>query len=188
VKHAWTETFSGRKFEILNPKQESVTIEDIAHALSQVCRFGGHTKYFYSVAQHSYLGSFLVPEKDSLWFLLHDASEAYIGDMTTPMKHLTKAGEAYLPIEKRIMQVVCQKFNLAETQPPSVHAADVAMLHAEKEQLMGSVPWDRKWGKLIKPADVKIKELTPRKIEKLFLKRFRELQTAQTKGESNGRN
>jgi hypothetical protein len=177
VKHAWIETFSGRKFEILNPKPESIVIEDVAHALSQICRFGGHTRYAYSVAQHSYLGSFLVPEEDALWFLLHDASEAYISDLVSPLKHLTKVGEVYLPIEKRIMQAVCQKFNLPLAQPPSVHAADVAMLHAEKEQLMGSVPWDRKWGKLIKPADVKIKEMAPRKIEKLFLKRFRDLQT-----------
>jgi 5'-nucleotidase len=181
VKPAWIETFSGLKFEILNPKPEQIKIEDIAHALSQLCRFNGHTKYFYSVAQHSYLGSFLVPKEDALWFLLHDASESWLGDMTSPMKHLTKAGEAYLPIEKRIMHVVCEKFGLPEVQPPSVHAADVAMLHAEKEQLMGSVPWDRKWGKLIKPADVKIKETAPRKIEKLFLKRFQELQVLQAR-------
>jgi hypothetical protein len=177
VSKAWIETASGLKFDVLHPRLEQITIEDIGHALSQVCRFAGHTKYFYSVAQHSYLGSFLVPEEDSLWFLLHDSSEAYIGDMSSPLKHLTEAGAAYLPIEMRIMRVVCQKFNLPLAQPPSVHAADVAMLHAEKEQLMGSVPWDRKWGKLIKPADVKIKEMAPRKIEKLFLKRFRDLQT-----------
>jgi hypothetical protein len=184
VSKAWIETASGLKFDVLNPRLEQITIEDIGHALSQVCRFAGHTKYFYSVAQHSYLGSFLVPEEDSLWFLLHDSSEAYIGDMSSPLKHLTEAGAAYLPIEMRIMRVVCEKFNLPLAQPPSVHAADIVMLHAEKEQLMGSVVWDRKWGKLIKPADVKIKELTPRKIEKLFLNRFAEL----TKKENHGRN
>jgi 5'-nucleotidase len=181
MSKAWIETYTGLKFDVLNPRKEQITIQDIGHALSQVCRFAGHTKHFYSVAQHSYLGSFLVPEENALWFLLHDASEAYIGDMSSPLKHLTKAGEAYRPIEKRIMQVVCETFGLPETQPPSVHAADIAMLHAEKEQLMGSVVWDRKWGKLIKPADVKIKEITPRKIEKLFLKRFQELQALQAR-------
>ncbi len=172
---AWIETFSGLKFDILNPKPDQITVEDIAHALSQICRFGGHTKHFYSVAQHSYLGSFLVPEEDALWFLLHDASEAYIGDMVTPLKRLTEAGDAYRPVEDEIMRVICERFNLAESQPPSVHAADVAMLYAEKKQIMGPIPWDRKYGKIIKPADVEIREMQPKKIEKLFLKRFAEL-------------
>ncbi|SRR6266576_2450794 len=178
MSKAWIETFTGLKFDILNPKLNQITIEDIAHSTSMICRFGGHTKYFYPVAQHLYLGSFLVPEEDALWFLLHDASEAYIGDMTSPLKHLTKAGEAYRPIEKNIMRVVCQKFNLPEQQPASVHAADIAMLHAEKLQIMGKVPWHAElWGRIIKPADVKIKPMSPKKAERLFLMRFAELQT-----------
>ena len=175
MSKVWLETASGLKFDPLNPKPDQITIEDIAHALSQVCRFAGHTRHFYSVAQHSYLGSFLVPEEDAKWFLLHDASEAYIGDLISPLKYLTEAGKAYRPIEKRIMQVICQKFGLPEVQPPSVHAADVAMLYAEKKQIMGPIPWDRKWGKIIKPADIKIREMLPWKAKQLFLKRFLEL-------------
>jgi len=79
--------FSGGTFDILNPRAEDVRIEDIAHALSQQCRFTGHTKTFYSVAQHSVLASTLVAAPDELWALLHDASEAYMGDMNRPLKH-----------------------------------------------------------------------------------------------------
>lgn len=181
MSKCWIETFTGLKFDVLNPKPDQIVIEDIAHALSQICRFAGHTKHFYSVAQHAYLGSFLVPAEDALWFLNHDNSEAYIGDMSSPLKHLTKAGDAYRPVEKRIMRAICKKFGLPETQPDSVHIADVAMLYAEKKQIMGPIPWDRDWGKLIKPADVVIKEMSPRKAEQLFLKRFYKL-----KGEQDG--
>lgn len=172
MNKCWIETYSGKKFDVLNPKPEQIVIEDIAHALSQVCRFAGHSKFFYSVAQHSYLGSFLVPAEDAVWFLLHDSSESYIGDMSSPLKHLTEAGKAYRPIEKKIMQVICNKFGLPETQPASVDAIDIAMLYAEKKQMMGSIPWDRDWGKHIKPADVVIREMSPKVIERLFLKRF----------------
>jgi 5'-nucleotidase len=175
MSKAWIETYTGLKFDVLNPKPEQITIADIAHALSQVCRFAGHTKYFYSVGQHSYLGSFLVPSEDALWFLLHDASEAYVGDMSSPLKHLTAAGDAYRPVEQKIMRVICKKFELSESQPASVHVADTAMLYAEKKQLMGPLPWDRDWGKFIKPADVRIREMSPRKVEQLFLERFTKL-------------
>src|SRR6267378_1608096 len=96
---AWIVTYSGLQFYHLAPTPEMVCIEDIAHALSQTCRWTGHTKFHYSVAQHSIYCSFLVPAEHALAALLHDASEAYLGDMNRPLKHYTDAGPAYMKVE-----------------------------------------------------------------------------------------
>lgn len=95
--HEWITTYTGKRFSPLHPDPDDVDIEDIAHALSQICRFGGHTKEFYSVAQHCYYVAELVEEWllsiSRYWkkgvvaqALLHDASEAYLGDVVTPVK------------------------------------------------------------------------------------------------------
>ena len=91
---AWIITYSGKKFYHLAPSAEMVDIVDIAHALSLTCRWTGHTRYHYSVAQHSWYFSYLVPKEFALSALLHDASEAYLGDMNRPLKHFTPAGPA----------------------------------------------------------------------------------------------
>jgi hypothetical protein len=173
MSKAWIETYSGGKFDILDPEPDQFSIEDIAHSLSLLCRFTGHCKFFYSVAQHSYLGSYLVPEKDALWFLLHDASEAFIGDANRPLKHFTDAGKAYQTIEANIMRVICKKFGLPGEQPASVHEADNAMLFAEKDQIMQPMEWGF-WGDQ-KSAPVRISEQSPREAELCFLGRFYQL-------------
>ena len=175
IKEAWIETYTGRRFYILDPQPEQIQIEDIAHSLSLLCRFTGHVKYFYSVGQHSLLGSHLVPPQDALWFLLHDASEAYIGDMNRPLKHATRAGDAYVPVEANIMRAICRRFGLSEEEPRSVRLADNAMLYAEKEQLMAPMDADHDWGCSTEAARIKLIEMMPREIEYLFLKRFRNL-------------
>lgn len=166
------QTFTGKMFDILDPKHDQICIEDIAHALSMQCRFTGHTKFHYSVAQHSYLGSFVCQEP--LWFLLHDASEAYICDMSRPLKHFTGLGALYQTIEAKIMKVICERFGISTFQPSSVHNTDTAMLYAEKSALMRPCEWSTKWGDET-PADVKIEELTTRTVELLFLKRYQQL-------------
>jgi hypothetical protein len=175
VTDAWIETYTGLKFDILEPQPEMITIEDIAHSLSMLCRFTGHVRHFYSVGQHSWAGSNLVPPADALWFLLHDASEAYIGDMNRPLKHGTDAGHAYMPVEAKIMRAICLTFGLSEEEPKSVRLMDNAMLYAEKEQLMAPINWDHDWGCSTEPARVTITEMAPRGVEYLFLKRFRNL-------------
>ena len=85
-KGDWIQTFTGRAFYVLDPRPEDVDIEDIAHALSMQCRFAGHCREFYSVAQHSVTASWLVPPEDALWGLLHDAAEAYVVDLPRPIK------------------------------------------------------------------------------------------------------
>jgi hypothetical protein len=175
VKEAWIETYSGLRFYILDPQPDQIQIEDIAHSLSLLCRFTGHVKHFYSVGQHSLLGSYLVPPQDALWFLLHDASEAFIGDMNRPLKHGTDAGEAYIPVEAGIMRAICNKFGLPQEEPKSVRLTDNAMLYAEKEQLMAPLSGDHDWGCSTEAARVKLYEMMPREVEYLFLKRFRNL-------------
>lgn len=81
----WIQTYTGRKFEFFNCKPEDLAIKDIARALSHICRFTGHVKQYYSVAQHSVLVS--EQAKNPFLGLMHDASEAFIGDMSRPLKH-----------------------------------------------------------------------------------------------------
>lgn len=168
---AWIETFSGRRFDVLDPQPEQFTIEDIAHSLSLLCRWTGQCKHFYSVGQHSYLGSFLTPKEDALWFLLHDASEAFIGDMHRPMKHHTDAGKAYSTVEEKIMRTIARKFDLSWPEPAIVKQVDTMMLFSEREQLMKPIHWD--WE--AQAADVKISEMSSREVEVLFLNRFYQL-------------
>src|SRR6266496_3875421 len=96
---------SGKWFNVFNPKPEDVDIRDIAHALSNQCRFTGHTKEFYSVAQHSVLVSTFCAPEDAAWGLLHDASEAYLSDIASPVKKHPDFGPFYLEAEKRITDV-----------------------------------------------------------------------------------
>src|ERR1017187_10636100 len=79
--HGSITTFSGIHFWPLLPNPADIRIEDIAHALSNQCRFAGHAREFYSVAEHSVRVSQLCPPEDALWGLLHDASEAYLTDV-----------------------------------------------------------------------------------------------------------
>ena len=109
-------TFTGRHFDPMQIKTEDICMEDIAHALSLMCRGGGHLKYFYSVAQHSLNCAAEAKargwsERLQLACLLHDASEAYLSDIIRPVKaNLT----GYLEIENRIMGKILEKFNLSD--------------------------------------------------------------------------
>jgi len=80
----WIQTYTGKRFWPLDPRPEDVDILDIAHSLSLLCRFTGHTSSFYSVSQHSILVAQEVPKRLRLWALFHDAAEAYIGDIARP--------------------------------------------------------------------------------------------------------
>src|SRR5690242_11754504 len=82
----WMQTYTGRRFWPLDPRVDDIDIGDIAHHLSLVCRFAGACREFYSVAQHCVGVSYVCDPKDALWGLLHDAAEAYVGDMVRPLK------------------------------------------------------------------------------------------------------
>lgn len=174
-KSCWIETYTGIKFDILDPQPDMIRIEDIAHAGSQVNRFAGHCRFPYPVTQHSRLGSYIIEEQFALDFLLHDSSESFIGDVTRPLKHFSVVGDEYRKVEAKVQGVICDVFGISRTEPPQVKAIDNAMLYAEKEQLMAGVEWDYKWADSDRPADVKIVETSFTDNKQLFLKRFYQL-------------
>ena len=123
-------TYTGRHVHPLCPSPEEIDIQDVAHSLSQMCRFVGHTDGFYSVAQHSVLVSELVPGRDALWGLLHDASEAYLCDLPAPIKRDPQMS-FYRIAEDGYMNAICRKFSLRGQMPCSVMAADKLALATE---------------------------------------------------------
>ncbi|RUR87587.1 hypothetical protein PB16LOC_04377 [Pectobacterium versatile] len=106
---SWISTYTGRHFNYADPNLDSICLLDIAHSLSQINRFFGHTNWPYSVAQHSVGASYIVPQEFALEALMHDAHEAYVNDMTSPLKHMLPD---YKSIETRIEQLVRLKFGL----------------------------------------------------------------------------
>lgn len=169
----WIQTRTGRQFFPLNPKPEDVCLEDIAHPLAMQCRFTGHCKYHYSIAQHSVLVSLHCDPQDALWGLLHDASEAYLVDVPRPLKRIPEFAEVYLRAEKSLMDVICAHFGLPTTMPGSVHFADGAALATEKRDLMAIPP--APWEDLPPPWPEPIKEMSPEAARDLFYARFHEL-------------
>lgn len=143
----WILTRSGRKFDLANPTADMVDPTDIAHSLSMQCRFNGHTRSYYSVAQHCYLAADLVPAEHQLAALLHDATEAYVGDMVRPLKEAMRdcaryhgTSCMYEVTEARVWEAICQRFNLDPALPASVKHADLVALATEKRDLMPEHP------------------------------------------------
>lgn len=131
----WIETASGEKFYPLDPDPSEINPWDIAHALANICRWGGHCKTFYSVAQHSLWVSKLVSPENRKWALLHDAAEAYIGDMVWPLKHYGDFAAEFRAAEQRIMAAICERFHLPLEMPEEVKTADLIMLVTERRDL-----------------------------------------------------
>ena len=127
---------SGDYFDLLEPESclGPCLARDIAHALSNLCRFTGHTSRFYSVAEHSVFVSRIVPPEDALAGLLHDAAEAFIGDVSSPLKALLPE---YRVIEKRIEAAVLGHFGIRWI-PETVKIADRQMLRKEQREAMGN--------------------------------------------------
>lgn len=168
-------TYTGLCINILNPQLESIQIEDIAHALSMQCRFGGRLEKFYSVGQHSVEVSKICDEKDALWGLLHDASEAYLSDIPRPLKYIP-AMKGYLELESFFMSKIVEKFNLPSIEMPlSVKKADDIMLLTEKANFLPNVEIWNNCDPTIKELDLYLKPLSPEDAKELFLNRFYEL-------------
>lgn len=124
-------TYTGRRFYPFNPRAEDVCLEDIAHALSMQCRFSGHVRAFYSVAEHSVFVSKYSPLEDRLIGLLHDASEAYLQDMASPIKHSGRI-TGYLEAEERISKAIAAAFGLPTIRKTAaVQAAEELVYSAE---------------------------------------------------------
>lgn len=170
------QTFTGRTISPVAPRPADIAIEDIAHALANTCRFGGHVATFYSVAQHCVLASHIVPEADALWALLHDASEAYLVDIPTPLK-CTKALDGYMAVEALMQRTIFQTFGLVGELPGSVVDADAALLLEEADTLFqgGAGPqFDQLRGRVPRPP-VRILPWAPAAAERGFLNRFQSL-------------
>ena len=171
---AWIQTYSGRRFNPTNPVVDAIVIQDIAHSLSMQCRFSGHVKKFYSVAQHCVNVSYICDSADALWGLMHDASEAYLVDIPSPLK---RSGhfESYKQLESQMQKAICQRFGLSETEPPSVKVADIKLLATEARDLMSPLHSD--WVQPCEPLPFKIEPLSQQDAKNLFMKRFFELTT-----------
>ena len=165
------QTYTGRQFYPMDPQAAEVDIVDIAHALSMQCRYNGHVRELYSVAQHCVLVSRLVPAEHALWGLLHDATEAYVGDMIRPLKvHMPD----YCAVEDRVMVAIAEKFGLTSTtMPTSVREADTRILLDERATLLGEPAGD--WMVDGDPFGITIAPWSPARAEAEYLLRFAEL-------------
>lgn len=128
-------TIEGEYFDFTSPETSKYSIYAIAHALAHICRFGGHTRKFYSVAQHCVMLSYIVPPEHALAGLLHEAGEPFAGDMPAPLKMLLPE---YKAIEKNIEACVLERFGLDRTLPACIKHADYVMLATEQRDLMNN--------------------------------------------------
>jgi hypothetical protein len=164
-------TYSGEFFDFNHPENFKFDIETIAHALSNICRYGGHCDSFYSVAEHSVLVSQVVPTELALCGLLHDASEAFVGDMPSPLKAMC---QSYRTIEERVHKAVAKEFQIPYPHPAEVKVADKMLYKAERLVLTPNVQ-DSVWHVDVPVVKVEINCYTPKKAKIVFLERFKEL-------------
>ncbi len=185
----WVETYYGRKVYPLEPDPDTLCIEDIAHALSLQCRYNGHTPDFYSVAQHSVLASYYAEPNLQRAALLHDAAEAYISDVPSPLKKCPDF-KAFNRIEDNLLFALADKFDFQYPFPAAIHAVDKLLLALEyRDVFKGMLDWApdlTKWARLTlywlqddnapRARVLAIPELwSPKQAEAEFLARWEEL-------------
>lgn len=160
-------TYTGRVVKPMEMTIDDISLVDISHALSQLCRFTGHTKKFYSVAEHS-VRCYDIATEHKLWVLLHDASETYLNDIARPLKH-SPAYEAYREAEEHIMRVIAKKFELPWPEPAYVKSLDRQLLATEVRDLM----WGDAYTGGIEALSDKIIPLDPETAETAFIYRLK---------------
>jgi uncharacterized protein len=165
----WIQTRSGIAFDLVDPRPSTVDLGDIAFSLAHINRFTGHVGC-YSVAQHSVLVSHAVLPEHARVALMHDAHEAYVGDISSPLKTLLPGFKA---IEQRVWAAIAERFDLQLELPGDVKRADLEALMTEARDLLGPAPKD--WGIDIAPWPRRI-DPWPAEVARLkFLDRAREL-------------
>lgn len=159
---------SGAWFDFASPQTSPFTIEDIAHGLSHICRYSGQCKAFYSVAEHSLLVSEAATGFE-FEGLMHDAAEAFLGDVTRPLKQMLPD---YKRIECEVEQAIFSRFGMQAPLPREVKQADLRVLAAEQRQIMppGTDHWLR--GQEVVPAPVIVHYLPPNEAKRAWLERF----------------
>jgi hypothetical protein len=189
------ETFSGRFVDTSNPRAESIALEDIAHSLAATCRYGGHCRQFYSVAEHAVFCSVRLERQGfgrrwQIAALHHDDAEAYLGDIPRPMKPLL--GDVYGRLSDQMDEVIVQALGLpistAMFHDEVVKVVDTWSLLVEARFLLPSQGkgWylgeqgAHAWGLEEQPSRIVVPDywlggLTPRKAERLYLNRHKEL-------------
>jgi carbon storage regulator CsrA len=168
----WIQTYTGRAIWPCCPDAKDINAEDIAHALSLKCRFQGHCKYFYSVAQHSVIVSELVPHTYRLHALLHDANEAYLPDVPAPIKDLI---QGWRDIEDVLQSCINEKFGVLGLPDAHLYVddADSIALATERRDLMNPPPY--RWNQIegIEPDKKIIHAWTPERSKIEFLTRLK---------------
>ncbi|AZV77703.1 hypothetical protein EBB79_07235 [Parasedimentitalea marina] len=176
VKHIVGPTIalhSGSYFDFEDPESSNFTIDDVAHGLSQICRFTGQCKRFYSVAEHSVHASHNVPAGFEMEALMHDAPEAFVGDISKPLKTLLPD---YKIIEDRAEAVVLARFGITPPLSPQVKLTDLKMLRAEQVKATGN---QDVWPIVaeLNATDITLEFWQPEEAKRRFLERFYELST-----------
>jgi len=169
IVQSYLETVSGAHLDVLQPKAEDIHLEDIATALSNICRFTGHVSKFYSVAEHCVLVSLLAPEEHRLAALMHDVGEMLINDIASPVK---KHCAILKEIENIFLAEAGKKFGFTTPLHESVHAADMKALYIEAAQLKvsGGMDWGRPEG--IELPNIRLACYPPHMARHVFLQAF----------------
>lgn len=179
----WIQTYTGRRFWPLDPRTADVCLDDVAHALSNLCRFTGHVKTFYSVAQHCVLASHAARPEAAMLALLHDAAEAYLGDIARPWKrflhvHADGLHERLRLVEHRLLVTILNAFGVcAESWAwwDEVERVDLVLLATEKRDLLGAGPkWSHEYDGY-EPLPERISPWTPGRASWEFRQRFAQL-------------
>ena len=173
------QTVSGRWVNPFDPDPDQLDAGDIARALANQCRFGGHSRVFYSVAQHSVILSLLVEQRggdieDVFAALMHDATEAYLGDMPHPLKHRSPLGAVFKQAEDHLAHAIRARFRI-KPDVPEIKRVDRALLASER-RAFSAERWH--WPELegVEPLDIELTAWLPDQAAQTFAQRFTELE------------
>ena len=188
MDNRWLRTFTGRRVDYDRPSLESIDINDIAHSLSHLCRYNGHTLLFYSVAQHSCIVQDILRKMnvsdDVLFYgLMHDAHEAYIGDMISPLKRTPELKEGFKLLDRKFMLAIECKFNLVRNNESNelIKLADEIALATEMRDVTSKNDYE---GDCM-PMTAKIIPCSQEKAKLMFLTRYIALRGETYKGDAS---
>lgn len=177
----WIGLLSGATMDYDHPEESDVTLDDLASALSNVCRFSGHLPCFYSVAQHLVNTSRIVHADYAYPALMHDTAEAFTNDLPTPLKW---AFPIFKELEVKIEAAMAKRFGFAYPYPPEIKLADTQMLLLEKKYVkLDDRPWPNYEGfeyEHLRPL-VDLKPWQPLRAKREFLERYEELTSGKRK-------